>query len=74
MIISNHIEMRCTLCGKEHKIKRRLFCYHAADRHDPAGRWCGGGVPVAQGLQTNGVLDSRGCVKFDGNVLGGACV
>lgn len=32
MIISNHIKMRCTLCGKEHKIKRRLFCYHAADQ------------------------------------------
>lgn len=32
MIISNHIRMRCTLCGKEHKIKRRLFCYHAADQ------------------------------------------
>lgn len=32
MIISNYIEMRCTLCGKEHKIKRRLFCYHAADQ------------------------------------------
>lgn len=32
MIISNHIKMRCTLCGKERKIKRRLFCYHAADQ------------------------------------------
>lgn len=32
MIISNYIKMRCTLCGKEHKIKRRLFCYHSADQ------------------------------------------
>lgn len=32
MIISNCIKMRCTLCGKEHKIKLRLFCYHAADQ------------------------------------------
>lgn len=32
MIISNHIKMRCTLCGKEHKIRRWLFCYHAADQ------------------------------------------
>lgn len=32
MIISSHIRMRCSICGKQYLIKRELFCYHAADQ------------------------------------------
>ena len=32
MIMSSHIRMRCSLCGKQYQIERKLFCYHAADQ------------------------------------------
>lgn len=32
MVMSSHIRMRCSICGKQYQIERKLFCYHAADQ------------------------------------------
>lgn len=30
--MSSHIRMRCSICGKQYQIERKLFCYYAADQ------------------------------------------
>ena len=32
MVMSSHIRMRCSICGKQYQIERKLFCYYAADQ------------------------------------------
>ena len=42
---------------------------NTANRHDPVGRWRGGSVSVAQGLQAGGLLDGSGGLKCNSDVL-----
>lgn len=42
---------------------------NTANRHDPAGRWCGGSVSVAQGLQASCLLDGSSSPKCSSDVL-----
>ena len=32
VVMSSHIRMRCSICGKQYQIERKLFCYYAADQ------------------------------------------
>lgn len=32
MVMSSYIRMRCSICGKQYQIERKLFCYYAADQ------------------------------------------